>query len=72
MSYYTKFKVGDLVWVAGEESNGFIAGFGLVVERRVTMLDNAYVIDVYVFHEDMVYRPARISRMGVLRDGIHI
>jgi len=72
VSYYCKFKVGDLVWVLGEESNGFNAGYGLVVERRVTMLEDAYIVDVYVYHEGEIYRPLQISRLGVLRDGIHL
>ena len=70
VSYYTRHKVGDLVWVYGEDSNGFCAGYGLVVERRVTMLEDAYIVDVYVFHSGVVYRPLQISRLGILRDGI--
>lgn len=70
MSYYTKLKVGDLVWVRGEESNGFCAGYGLVVERRVVHLEDAYIVDVFVFHAGTVYRPLQIYQLGILRDGI--
>jgi len=66
VSYYSKFKIGDMVWVLGDESNDFISGYGLVIERRVVLLDDSYMLDVYVLHDGKVYRPFSISRLGVL------
>lgn len=66
MSYYNKFKVGDLVWVLGDELNGYRSGYGLVVERRIVMLEDAYMLDIFVLHDGVTYRPLNISRLGVI------
>ncbi len=53
----------------GNELNGFVSGYGLVVERKVVKLDDACMVDVFVLHNGNVYRPLRVSRLGVVLYG---
>ena len=62
---YLEHNVGDLVWIMGNELNGFVSGYGLVVERKVVKLDDACMVDVFVLHNGDVYRPLRVSKLGV-------
>ncbi len=63
---YLEHNVGDLVWIIGNELNGFVSGYGLVVERKVVKLDGACMVDVFVLHNGNVYRPLKVAGLGVV------
>jgi len=63
---YSKIYVGELVWVPGDETNGFMSGYGLVVKKAVTKLDYCYMFDIIVLHGGIIYRPTKVTRLGVL------
>tara|TARA_B100000886_G_C20346154_1_gene458792 strand:+ start:672 stop:920 length:249 start_codon:yes stop_codon:yes gene_type:complete len=67
---YIKIKVGELVWIRGDECNNFVSGYGLVIERNVTSLEDCHMVDVMVLHNGDVYRPMHVSSVGVADYGI--
>ena len=63
---YTKLSVGELVWVRGDELNEFVSGFGLVIDKVITHMEHCYMVDVFILHNGMIYRPGNVSQLGVL------
>ncbi len=70
MGSYLEINIGELVWIRGDEYNNFISGYGLVVQRNITPLDNCQMVDVIVLHNGLVYRPLHVSRVGTISYGI--
>ena len=64
MGSYVEICIGELVWVQGDDSNNYVSGFGLVVDRSVVHLEHCYMVDVMVLHNGKVYRPLRVSKLG--------
>ena len=69
MGSYIKIKVGKLVWIRGDEINNFVSGYGLVIERNVTRLEDCHMVDLVVLHNGDIYRLTKMSKVGTIGYG---